>query len=115
MGLSAKDILLSEAAADALKELENSPDPTSKSTVRRVRALRPILLADCLHGEVVKLSNFPKALMDRYPLGNLYVEDLPNFWRLLYTVSNRNQNRFVVVVEIVSHQQYDKWFPNRGR
>lgn len=115
MGLAAQDVVLSEAAAAALADLESSTDPKAKATARRVRALRPILLSDCLHGEVVRPSKIPKALATRYPLGNLYVEDLPSFWRLLYTISQAGNERHVVVVEIVDHRQYDKWFPNRGR
>ncbi len=115
MGLAAKDVFLSEAAAETLARLEISSDPVARSIGRRVRTLRAIWLADCLHGEVVKVARIPKALAARYPVGNLYVEDLPNFWRLLYTVSTRESHRFVVVIEIVSHVQYDRWFPNRGR
>ena len=47
--------------------------------------------------------------------GNLYVQGLPDFWRLLYTISRDWGERTVIVVEIVNHAQYDKWFPYRGR
>jgi len=45
------------------------------------------LLSDCLHGEVVKRDRIPLALTAKYNLVNLYVEDLPAFWRLLYSVA----------------------------
>lgn len=114
MGLRAEEIVLSSAAPQALKGLEESSDPTSASTARRIRALRPILLADCLHGEVVKKDLIPRALRDRYGLENLYVEDLPSFWRLLYTIVRDRGGRYIVVVKIVDHETYDKWFPGRG-
>ena len=115
MGLRAKDIVLSSSAAESLEELRTSPDPSSASIVRRIRALKPILLADCLHGEVVKGDRIPKALKNRHRLENLFVEDLPSFWRLLYTVVRDRGERYIVVVEIVDHRTYDGWFRRRNR
>jgi len=115
MGLRAKEVVLSSAASQALKGLEESSDPASASIARRVRALKPILLADCLHGEVVKKNRIPRALRDRHGLENLYVEDVPSFWRLLYTIVRDRGERYVVILEIVDHGAYSRWFPGRGR
>src|SRR2546425_6943894 len=75
---------------------ERSPDQASGSIARRVRSLRSILLADCLHGEVVKQDRIPKALKDKYGLANLFVEDLPSFWRLLCTIVRDRGERYLV-------------------
>ncbi len=115
MGLHAKEIVLSSAAAQALEALEESSDASSASSARRIRALKPILLADCLHGEVVKKDRIPKALRNTYGLENLCVEDLPSFWRLLYTIARDRGERYIVIVEIVNHETYSRWFPGRGR
>ena len=115
MGLKAKEIVLSPRAAKALEGLERSPDPVSSSVSRRVRALKPILLADGLHGEVVKKDRIPRALRETYGLENLYVEDLPSFWRLLYSIVRDRGERYLVIVEIVDHKTYSKWFPGHGR
>ena len=115
MGLRARDIVLSPAAAKSLEGLERSADPTHASVARRVRALRAILLADCLHGEVVKKDRIPSILWKKYGLENLYVQDLPSFWRLLYTIVRDRGERYIVVIEIVDHKTYDRWFPGRSR
>ncbi len=115
MGLRAKEIVLSPAAAEALEGLGESSEPPSASTARRIRSLKPILLADCLHGEVVKKDRIPKALRERHGLENLYVEDLPSFWRLLYTIVRDRGARYIIIVEIVDHETYSRWFPGRGR
>ena len=104
MGLRAKDVVLSSAAAESLQELQTGSAQNSASIVRRVRALKPILLADCLHGEVVKGDRILKGLKDRHGLENLFVEDLPSFWRLLYTIVRDRGERYIVVVEIVDHR-----------
>ncbi len=115
MALRAKDIVLSSSAAKSLGDLQTGSDPNSAAIVRRIRALKPILLADCLHGEVVKTDRIPKALKDRHGVENLFVEDLPSFWRLLYTIVREHGERYIVVVEIVAHEKYDRWFQRRGR
>ncbi len=109
----AVDILLSESAAESLDALAAEGSAVSQTITRRVRSLRPLLLADFLHGEVVRKSAIPRALRDKYGLENLYVEDLPGFWRLLYTVVRQGGRRVVVVIEIVDHRMYDKWFPGK--
>lgn len=113
-GTAAKDIVLSPSAAATLQELEASPVKDGQSIARKVRALRPTLLQNCLHGEVVKKARLPASLIREYSLENLFVEDLPSFWRLLYTVVHEGEDRIVVVVEIVDHRVYDRWFPGRG-
>ena len=115
MGLRARDVVLSTLAAEALETLEASPDPNNASIARRARALRPILLADCFHGEVVKKDRIPQGLRARHGLENLFVEDLPSYWRLLYTIVRDRGERYIVIVEIVDHRAYDRWFPGRGR
>jgi len=115
MPLGAKEIILGDRAASALDELERSTDPTATSIAKRVRAYKKILLADCLHGEVVRKEQIPRALREAHGLSNLYIEDLPSFWRLLYTIVRDGGDRYIVIVEIVDHRAYSRWFPGRKR
>jgi hypothetical protein len=101
--------------ASALRSLEGSAPKDSRSIAHRVHELRAVLLADCLHGEVVRKRSIPRPLRDRYGISNLFVEDLPSFWRLLYTVVHEGSERHVVVLEIVDRRAYDRWFPGNGR
>jgi hypothetical protein len=116
MPVRAQDVLLRESASKAIEALQKreAADPAARSVLRRARALRAILLADALHGKVVR-KPLPAALVEKHGIDNLYVEDLPSFWRLLYSVARLELKVFVVVVEIVDHGAYDHWFPGRGR
>lgn len=109
-GIAARDVILSDQAASSLRTLEGSTDPDARSVIRRVRALRGVLLSDSLHGEVVSKNRIPLALRRRHRLENLYVEDLPSFWRMLYTVNRARGDLYVFIVEIVDHRTYSKWF-----
>lgn len=110
MGLTASSVLYIADAAETLLALERGVDPVQRSVARRVHALRSVLLADCLHGEVVKKDRLPVVLRQRYDVRNLYVEDLPAFWRLLYTVGRRGTERYVTVIAIVDHRTCSRWF-----
>jgi hypothetical protein len=113
----AREIVLSASAFAALHSLETSPSKEARSIARRVRALKEVLIRDCLHGEVVRRGSLPKYLVEHYGAENLFAEDLPSFWRLLYTVVHRGDDRYVAVLEIVDHRAYDRWFPggHKGR
>ena len=75
--IPASAVLLSDRAAESLAALEAAPAHDSSAIARRARALKPVLLVDCLHGEVVRKNSIPRSLRERYGLENLYVEDLP--------------------------------------
>ncbi len=113
--IPANAVLLSDGASEALASLDADTTSMAQTIARRARALKPILLVDCLHGEVVRKSSIPKILREKHGLTNLYVEDLPDFWRLLYTVVKLDAKRTIVVVEIVSHKDYSRWFSGRRR
>ena len=112
MALRAKEIVLGVDAQKAYENLKDSHDPGSVSVVRRVKNLKSVLLSDCLYGEVVKKGKIPNALRLKHGLQNLYVCDLPSYWRLLYTIVRVGDKPRIVVVEIVSHDAYNKWFPS---
>lgn len=114
-GLPAVDVVLTARAAEDVAGLEARRDKEAASVLKRARALRPVLLADCLHGEVVKKERMPRALRAEFSVENLYVEDLPDFWRLLYTIVKKGGERFVVVLRIVDHSAYSRWFPGRRK
>jgi hypothetical protein len=113
--IPARDVLLSDRVSETLATLESSPSSRARAIARRARAFKPILLVDCLHGEVVRKGAIPRNLRDRYGIENLYVEDLPDFWTLLYTVVKEDGMRVIVILEIVSHKDYSRWFPGRRR
>lgn len=111
----ARDVVLHADAAKDLAHLDASNQKSDVTHRTKVRALRPILLDDCLHGEVIPRKKIPKDLRARYDLDNLYIEDIAGWKRLLYTVQKDAGDRYVIILRIINHATYDKWFPNKGK
>ena len=113
MALKAVEVILSDQAEASLTDLEKSKSKEAASITRRVAYYRERLLADCLEGEVIPcpLPKKAKPLEARHsPLANLYCCDLPDFWRLLYTIVRADGKPYVYVLEVVDHPTYSKWF-----
>lgn len=117
MALGCEEVILSDSAEAAVATLTGSRSNEAKSILKRIEAHRGRLKVDAQAGKVipVPLSKKAKPLEVKHaPLYNLYCLDLPDFWRLLYSIVKIGGQRYVIILEIVDHSDYDKWFPNKG-
>ena len=112
MGLRVQRIVRTESADLAIRSLKAANDKPSRSIVRKVAAIELQLRGDCQYGEVIKKSQIPASLRAKYGLENLYKVDLPDFWRLFYTIVRIDEIPSVTILEIVDHDAYNKWFPS---
>jgi hypothetical protein len=60
-------------------------------------------------GDIVRQEFIPAYFRERYGVSNLYCFDLAAFHRGFYTIANRT----VILLDIVDHPAYDRWFPGR--
>lgn len=73
-----------------------------QSCIRRLRD-------DAQWGDVVRQASIPDYFRKQYGVSNLYCMDLAAFHRCFYTIANRA----VILLDIVDHPTYDRWFPGR--
>ena len=64
-------------------------------------------------GTFVSAARVPKATVRRWEarvgrVTNLYKLDLPGAWRALYTIGTDGPLRVVLVLEILSHKDYER-------
>lgn len=78
---------------------------------KRFQAARLRIQADGQWGEVIPRDDIPAYFVDRYQLTNLYCIDLKGDVRCFYTIDGQD----VIFLDLVDHNQYDKWFPAKGR
>lgn len=53
---------------------------------------------------------WPKEYVQRYGINNLWKYDLPNGWRLLYTIKGDAVQIVSVILEWMKHKEYDRKF-----
>ncbi len=65
---------------------------------------------DPLCGTKIKKKLWPKEYVKKYGLNNLWKYDLPNAWRLIYTIKTDEIMILNVILEWFTHKEYDKRF-----
>ena len=52
----------------------------------------------------------PKAYIEKYKIDNLWKYDFPKGWRLLYSVANGGVSIISIILEWLSHKDYERRF-----
>lgn len=58
---------------------------------------------------------WPKEYIRKYKINNLRKYDLPNAWRLIYTIKGNELEIISVIIEWLSHKEYDRRFKYKRR
>jgi len=61
-------------------------------------------------GTQIPKDLFPKEYIQKYQITNLWKYDLPNGWRLLYTVARENIVVLSIILEWLDHKNYERRF-----
>lgn len=93
----------------AWRQFERAP-PHVRDALRR-KANR--LEVDPQRGTRLAKGRVPDATLRRWkrrvgPITNVYKGNLPDGWRLIYTLTTRKSKRVVLILEVVDHTTYDR-------
>ncbi len=69
-----------------------------------------IIVKNPFYGENAKKDRIPKEYKQRYDVGNLFIADLPDYWRILYTLESDEIEIIAFVLDIIDHKEYDRKF-----
>jgi hypothetical protein len=58
----------------------------------------------------IRQSLIPKHYVDKYGIDNLWKYDLPNGWRLLYSLGKDEVEIIAIVLEWMDHKDYERRF-----
>jgi len=58
---------------------------------------------------------WPKEYVRKHRISNLWKYDLPNAWRLLYTVKGNELEIVAILLEWLNHKNYEKRFGYRNK
>src|SRR3989338_8026231 len=90
----------------------NSKDITLLTAINR---LFEVIANNPFYGENAKKDLIPKEYRQKYDADNLFIADLPDYWRMIYTPESDEIEIIAFVLDIINHDEYDKKFKFRKR
>ena len=107
-------VFLKGQAKEAFLELKKKQDKQSKMLVRAIERIIGILKDNPQFGNPIKKELIPKKMSD-YGIKNLYIVELPSFWRMVYTIEGTQIEILVFILTIQDHKEYNKLFGYKAR
>lgn len=115
---SVKIILTPEAADVYYNFLSQASDLKQAEIILNSFLQKVEVLKDNVHyGQPVAKKLIPAEYKNKYEITNLFRIELPNFWRMLYTLTAGNSDTeiIVLVLDILDHKKYDKKFGYKNK
>jgi len=101
-----KVVFIDQELEDSFNELSDK-DPIKKGIIRAIKSIQENF--SC--GRNVKKELIPARFVQRYSLTNLWIYDLPNGWRLLYSVTSGGEIEIIAaVLDWMDHKDYERLF-----
>ena len=98
-----------EKIKKALKKLKTSKTEDKKLFIWINRALDD-LEENAFCGRQVQKKLIPRIYIQKYGIDNLWKYDLPSGWRLLYSVADGKIVVIAIIIEWMTHKDYEKRF-----
>lgn len=92
--------------------ITSSKDITLLNAINRIF---DILTSNPFYGENAKKYLIPKEYRQKYDADNLFIADLPDYWRMIYTLESDEIEIIAFVLDIIDHNQYNEKFRFRKR
>src|SRR3989344_2709775 len=94
------------------KGITSSKDITLLNAIHRIFE---IIVNNPFYGENAKKDLIPNEYKQKYDVNNLFIVDLPDYWRMIYTLESDEVEIIAFVLDIVNHNEYNKKFGFRKR
>ena len=107
-------VILSSEAEEVYKYLkkEAKKSKTERTILTAFAKNVEIIKSNPHYGKPIAKSLIPKEYIKKYQITNLFRVELPNFWRMLYTLTDGETKIEIIafVIDIMNHQEYNKKF-----
>ena len=112
-------VILSPEAEQVYKYL-NAEAPSSKKERSILNAINhkvDLIKMNPHYGAPISKSLIPEQYKEKYGITNLFRVELPDFWRMLYTLTDGESEIEIIafVLDIMDHPAYDKKFGYESR
>ena len=107
-------VIFSQEAEEVYTHL-NEVAPSSKidrSILNAINKKVELIKLNIHYGEPIAKKLIPEEYKIKYEAANLFRVELPNFWRMLYTLTDGESQIEIVafVLDVLDHKEYDKKF-----
>ena len=92
--------------------ITSSKDITLLTAINR---LFEVIANNPFYGENAKKDLIPKEYRQKYDADNLFIADLPDYWRMIYTLESDEIEIIAFVLDIIDHEDYNKKFGFRKK
>ncbi|MCC7570859.1 hypothetical protein KO465_05960 [Candidatus Micrarchaeota archaeon] len=107
-------VILSPEAEEVYKYLnkQSKKSKIERSIINSLSKKVDLIKVNCHYGDPVPKKLIPKEYIEKYGIKNLFRVELPNYWRMLYSlVDGENQIEIIAfVLDISDHDAYNKKF-----
>ncbi|MBU0757894.1 MAG: hypothetical protein KKF44_07520 [Nanoarchaeota archaeon] len=111
-------LILSSEAEEVYRYL-NERAPHSKidnSILNAINKKVELIKVNIHYGNPISKDRIPGEYIVNYNVKNLFRVELPNYWRMLYSLTNDDSEIHIIafVLDIIDHKEYNKKFGYKG-
>ena len=107
-------VILSPEAEEVYKYLneQSLKSKTEKTILNAINKKVELIKTNPHYGNPISRKLIPQEYLDKYDVKNLFRVELPNFWRMLYTLTDGESEIEIIafVLDFIDHPDYDKKF-----
>lgn len=107
-------VVLSPEAKEVYSFLSKESDKSKieRSILNSLSKKVELIKSDPHYGDPVAKKLIPREYHDKYGVTNLFRVELPNFWRMLYTLTNDDSEIRIIgfILDIMNHKRYNEKF-----
>jgi len=104
--MESRVIFADEELKQAFENLETADERLFKEIKNALETIKQ----NAFFGRNVKKKLIPKALIQKYNIDNLWIYNLRKDWRLLYTITNNEVEVLAIILDWMSHKDYERLF-----
>ena len=112
-------VILSSDAKEVYNHLkgEASRSKLERTILNAITNKIEIIKSNPHYGDPIAKSFIPKEYIDKYKISNLFRVELPNYWRMLYSLIDGETKIEIIafVIDIIDHPTYNKKFRYKKR
>jgi len=108
-------IRFSHEAKEVFDFFRSNPNKENRMLFDALSKKLDLLRNDPHYGNPIKKQLIPEYYRSKYHANNLFRIELPQYWRLLYTLTSDEVQIIAFVLDVCDHGTYDKRFKYRGK